>query len=286
MKQRDLLPGEVLRILSSHGQVNAVLGGVGVRCDVAPFEDRVVLFIRPTSPAAKALLSDNTAELRATEADRSYNVQLKGRAVLGRNARLANRGGELTPWTPEGTALQGWLAVPFFAEEVEYYRGQERFHGKTSAAEVPGRAARWRWAGWSGAIPQLAIGLATIWGYLIYKGSDLPFRPVALVLAALVVLLSVAGAQCWLRAAQFARWRKGGRADADNLLNQGLLAPGTVQITGYVYSALGLLLLAPLNVWGTDVLGVAAIASMVWFQWPLNLSKVFTGDTDEEARER
>lgn len=286
MRRPDLLPGEVLRILSSHGKVNAVLGGVGLQCDTAPFEDRIVLFIRPGTDAAKALLSSNKAEIRATTPDRSYNVHLKGRAVLGRIASKSGRSQELAHWVPEGSRLPSWLAVPFYAEEVEYYRGQERFHGKTAAAKVPNAASRWRQAAFSGAIPQLAVGLVATWGFILIKGPELMFRWIALLLAFAVVVLSIGGAQLWYRAAMFAKWRDGGKPGEAELLVEGLLAPGPVQISSYVYTALAVLLIAPLNVWGTDILVVTAISSLLWFQWPLNLTKVFTGDTAEENRER
>ncbi|MCP4808622.1 MAG: hypothetical protein GY913_08350 [Proteobacteria bacterium] len=286
MAAKDLLPGEVLKILSSHGQVSAMLGGVSARCDIAPFEDRVVLFIRPGTDAARALLSSNKAEIRATVEDRSYSVHLKGRAVLGRRAHMSGRSAELVHWVPEGSKLPSFISVAFYAEEVEYYRGNERFHGKTEAAKVPSFAARWRQVAFWGAMPQLAIGLTGVWAFIIVKGSGLMFRWLALLLAAAVVILSIGGAQCWYRSALFSRWREGGSAKGAELMVDGLLAPGPVTISAYVYTALAVLLIAPLKVWGTDVMLVTAAASMMWFQWPLNLSKVFTGDTAEEKRER
>jgi len=278
----DLLPSEVLRVLSTHGEVNAVLGGVGLRCHVAPFEDCIFLFIRPGSDGEVALLGNNRAELRASDAGRTYNVHLKGRAVAGRPGHQWGRSAELKPWVPSGSKLPLWHVIPFWAEEVEYYRGQERFHGKTDAAKVPTRPSRYIWAAWSGAWWALALGELIVWGYLVSKGSDLMFRPVAFLLGALSVALAVAGAQAFYRAQAFHCWRADRNFPGAGMVAEGLLAPSGLSIAGLAYTAVSVILLALLTPWGMDVVGVTFAATFMWALWPLNLTRVFTAESKEE----
>ena len=284
MRRADLIPSEVLHVLSTHGEINAVLGGVGLRCHVAPFEDCIFLFVRSGHDGETALLGNNRAEIRAADSERTYSVTLKGRAVAGRPGHQWGRSAELTPWIPEGTKLPGWHAIPFWAEEVDYYRGQERFHGPTAASKVPRRASRWAWAAWGGAYWALGLGEVLVWAYLIYKGPELPLRGVAFALAAAAVACGVAGAQAFYRAQAFHLWRRNNRAKGAGLLAEGLLAPSGVALAGLVYTGLMALLLCGLTVWGMDVVGVTFVATFTWLLWPLNMSRVFTGESVEESR--
>ena len=283
MARKDLLPSEVLHVLSTHGELNAVLGGVGLRCHVAPFEDTIFLFVRGGHEAEKALLRDNRAELRAADSGRTYNVHLKGRAVAGRPGHQWGRSPELQPWVPEGSKLPNWHAIPFWAEEVEYFRGTERFHGRTDAVKVPSRPGRWAWVAWGGAAWAVILGELIVWAYLIYKGPELMFRPVAMILACLTVLLGIAGAQAVYRAQAFHMWRKNQRFVGAGLLAEGLLPPSPVFVSGIVYTSLAALLLCGLTVWGMDVVGVTFAATFAWVLWPLNLTRVFTGESAEEG---
>ncbi|HJN78084.1 MAG TPA: hypothetical protein QGF58_29490 [Myxococcota bacterium] len=284
MAKHELVPSEVLRVLSTHGELNAVLGGVGIRCHVAPFEETIFLFVRPGHQAEIALLGDNRAEIRAADAERTYSVHLKGRAVAGRPGHRWGRSSELTPWVPEGSKLPLWHVIPFWAEEVEYTRGHERFHGKTEAAKVPSRPSRWAWAAWSGAAWALILGELSVWAYLIFKGPELMFRPVAFVLAAAAVAFGVGGAQAFYRAQAFHVWRKNSRHEGAGMLADGLLAPSRVSLAGLVYTCIMVLLLVGLSPWGGDVVGVTFVATFTWLLWPLNMTRVFTVESAEEGR--
>jgi hypothetical protein len=285
-RPRDLLPSDLLRTLSSHGPVQVVLGETTATVPCAPFEDAIYLFVRPDTEAEKALTGQTRASLRASAQDRSYSIALKGRARLGRRVNRSPRRSELLPWLPEGSAPSGWVALPFFAEEVEYLRGAERFHGQTAAMdERAGVWATWAQVLLPGAWPQMVIGCAVTWGYLLWQGNEFPLRWAALVVGLLAVVLLLAGAQAWLRVKLFERWLAGAPVTPPEHLFRGLVAPAPLLGLSAGLTMVGGLALASLGVWGLDVVGLAFGASLIWLQWPLNLTRVYTGDTDEEERE-
>ena len=136
-----------------------------------------------------------------------------------------------------------------------------------------------------GAWPQMLLGCAVTWTYVLWRGNEFPLRWVALIVCLLAVVLSLSGAQAWLRVKQFDRWLEGGKAEPIEHLSRGLVAPAPLLALGIGFTLSGLLAMACLGIWGAEVAGIAFGASLIWLQWPLNLTKVYTGDTAEEERE-
>ena len=279
---REVIPDEILRILSLHGPVQLVGGAPGrevsARCHVAPFEDLLFFFVTRRAPVAQALLAHTNAEVHCKDDDKGYQIHLKGRALAGPMVMAHPRRLELLPWLPDGASPAGFAVVEFYCEHVDYLKRKEdgselRYKGKTPLGmHAPAMGTRWSRIAFGGITPVVVLSLAAIWFYLAYMGADYPMRWFALGIAWLGCLLMQAGARFWFRGTAFLRWREGRahRDECGSLLGEALLAPKPLRDLASMASIAGVLCTLGLYAWPDGLLPwVVFGSSCVWIMWPL-----------------
>ncbi|MCB9762939.1 MAG: hypothetical protein H6739_24270 [Alphaproteobacteria bacterium] len=287
----ELLPSEIVRHLSTHGEVLLTVGrlddAVATRCLCAPFEEELFLFVRPDSPTDRKLLQDTRAVVQANDAEKGYVIRLRGRAVAGPRVMGHPRRMELLHWMPEGAAPRAWVAVPFWAEEIEYQRGSgsdaARFAGPTEAGKrrASGRTT-WFFAAFSGTEGFAMVGLLGVWAWLIAAGPEFPLRGLAVVLASLCIGALIASINFWYRQASFLKARgTDGRTAGAPWLADGLLAPVPVFQACVACAAAALVLSIVLVFWGGGLLAATLLGSFIWFIGPLRLTQIFRGEAAE-----
>lgn len=283
----DNLPPEVIRLLSFHGPVSWWVGGESAlargQAAVAPFEDRVFLFVPLGSPAERALLETNRMVLTARSPTGAYNLRMDGRGVPGLPLARHPRRAELTPWAPEGHSAARTLILSFVPDHIELTRGgpeaETRHAGPTPAGkERPTAQSVWLRACFGGMAAPFALLVALgVWIFLALRGPEYPFRPLALAMAVLAGLLPLAAARLAMLASTFDRWREGrGREGESPLFEEGLLAPATARAVALRLGLLGIaLLLAVAMLWEGLLAGLALGLSGVWLlgpAWAVHLS--------------
>lgn len=274
MARTELLPTELVRVLSTAGALRLRVGEdspLTVNAPAAAFEDTVFLFLSPRSAAVERLRLDPRSRLEL-DGEEGLRVRLKGRAVAGTTVMGHKRRMELLPWLPEGMDPKRTIAVPFWAEEVDYQRPApgERFTGKTSAVPSQGLVRRLGQTGLASVWPFVVLGLLMQWGFVAWKGPEMPLRPIALVLGVIAVLSAQQGLMLGFRSLAFARWREGHlAAEQAPFQTQGLLAPVLLmQLCGVGVVLSTLCVLATLA-WGWDLAVVTLTATMAWALVPL-----------------
>lgn len=276
---RENVPTDIIRVLSLHGPVQLVAGPPGeegsVRAECAPYEDVIFLFVPPRSELIAKTFRHCAAQLYARRDDGEYQLVMRGRAVAGPGVMAHPRRSDLLPWVPEGASPRKFVAVSFFCDELEFTRrerdGERQYSGKTPLGrELPPMGRRWFRAAFGGVLHVTALSLVLIWGYLLYQGTDYPYRIIALLIATAAILSLQAGARLWYRATAFLRWREG-RAHEDEAgqFTSGLMAPGPSRQLSAILSVLGLVLCGVLAMWPGRLGLVTFGLSLVWIQWPL-----------------
>lgn len=283
----DVLPPEVIRILSFHGPVTFWVGNEAAEARaslaVAPFEDAAFLFHSPRSPIDAALLDSTAARLEARAADGSYLLRMEGRASAGLPLSRHPRRGELEPWAPEGSKAAALVVATFIPDHIELVRTDKgepsRAAGPTPAGKARPAARRvWARAMLGGAaLPLALLDLVGIWIYLTLQGAEFPLRPLALLLAAAGGIGALAGARLILISLAFQRWRRGLLPpDEVPVLLEALLAPLQARAAGaWLLLLSAVLLLAVGLVWGPALAGLALGLSGVWAlapAWAAHLS--------------
>ncbi|GEM_PF-1068160 len=293
---REVIPDEILRVLSLHGPVQVVGGAPGreasARCHVAPFEDLLFFFVTRSAPVVEALLRHTNAAVHCKHVDGDYQIHLQGRALAGPPVMAHPRRLELLPWLPDGASPASFTVIEFYCEHVDYLKAREdgseiRYKGNTPLGiSAPAMGTRWSRVAFGGITPVVVFSLATIWVYLAYMGADYPMRWFALVIAWLGALLMQAGARLWFRGSAFLRWRQG-RAHRDEcgaLLGQALLAPKPLIDLSSMVSIAGVLCTLGLKAWPDGTLPwVVFGASFVWLMWPLWI--LHLSQTEPEVRD-
>lgn len=293
---RDLLPQEVIRILSFHGPVSFWVGDevALARGEVAlaPFEDCLYLFLPLGGRLEEALLETCTAKVTARAPDGSYSLTISGRAHAGLLLSRHPRRPEVQPWAPEGQRTDRLVAASFIPEEVELVRVdgelRQRHAGLTDAGKER-KSARNTWirASFSGLSLALSVLLLVgLWAWLALQGPEYPLRVLALILAALGGLLLLGGVRLHLLAAAFHRWRAGaGPAAEASLLIDALLAPRQAARAGSRALGLGAaLLLAVAGLWEAKLAGLALLLSGVWLLAPAGALHLRLADPERKRR--
>lgn len=278
---RDVLPPEVIRILSLHGPVTWWVGGDSARArghaPVAPFEDAVYLLVPIGSPLEQALLQDCRMRVSANAEDGRYRLRMEGRGQAGMAVARHARRPEITPWTAEDANLTRLLAVPFVPEEIEYVRSDgevdQRFVGPTPAERLTPSAVWARGLLLGLALPFHLLLISGVFGWLALQGPEYPGRPIALAVAVAAGALPLGGVRILAMAHAFDRWRQGLVLPSEApLFIEGHLAPGEARTVGLGLIGIGLVLLALVaGVWGGTLAGLAFGLSGVWVVAPAML---------------
>ena len=274
MPRTDLLPTELVRVLSQASALRLRVGEddpLTVSAPAAAFEDTVFLFISPGSKVVGRMRLDPRARLELDGED-GLRVRLKGRCVAGTTVIANKRRLELLPWLPQGMDPKHTLAIPFWAEEVDYQRAPpgERFTGRTPAVSEQSLVRRLIHSGVSTVWPFALLGVFIQWGFVAWMGPEMPLRPIALVLGVLAIIGAQQGLMLGYRALAFGRWRQGLLpADQAPLQTQGLLAPVLLLQLAGLGLALSLVSVLATLAWGWDLAVVTVTATMAWALVPM-----------------
>jgi hypothetical protein len=274
MARTDLLPTELVRVLSGADALRLRVGvedPLTVTAPAAAFEDVVFLFISPGAKVIERMRVDPRASLEL-DGEAGLRIRLKGRCVAGNTVMANKRRLELLPWLPKGMDPNRILAIPFWAEEVDYQRAHpgERFTGRTPAVPELGLLRRLVQTGLATLWPFVGLGIAIQWGFVAWMGPEMPLRPIALVLGVVAILSAQQGLMLGFRALAFAKWRQG-RLPAEQapLQTQGLLAPVLLLQLAALGSALSAVCVLATLAWGWDLAVVTLTATMAWALVPL-----------------
>ena len=277
---REIIPEEVVRVLSLHGASTLVAGPPGkevaARMHLAPFEDVVFALAPRNNHVLAALMNHCNAEIQARAPDKSYLVHLKGRAAVGPVVATPPRRMENLPWLPEGGHPRGLVVVTFFCESMEYRKRREGgndqvFAGVTRlGTSAPAMGKRWFQAAYGGIYPLLVLSLAAFWLFMATLGHEYPMRYPALLIGATSIATLQAGARLWYRATAYLRWLEG-RAHADEAgqFTTGLLAANPSRRMSYVLTVTGAILCLILYMWPKNLALVTFGFSMAWLLWPM-----------------
>jgi hypothetical protein len=278
--QAQIIPPDVIRLLSFHGPVEVRVGGetvrVSGRVEVAPFEDRVELFLPKRCPLEKALLGCCKTEVIARKEDGQYALRMEGRAHAGQAATRHPQRAALEPWKPEGRTLQEFYAAAFVPERLELIRNEAedrvRYHGKTPAADVrPSARALWGVAAFGGRTLWMAmVAFVAPFGWLIYMGADYPGRTGAMFMA-LVTGLSLSGAsRLWTIQMAYRRWREGRAQKVEaSILADGFMAPDTAGKAAVWLCLVGVLGSTLLwSLWDAEIALIGTLANGAWLAGP------------------
>ncbi|MFT5586985.1 MAG: hypothetical protein ACI9VR_004590 [Cognaticolwellia sp.] len=274
MSRTELLPTELVRVLSGATLLRLRVGEedpVTLMAAAAAFEDTIFLFISPRAAAVERMRLDPRARLEMDGAD-GLRVRLKGRCVAGNTVMANKRRMELLPWLPEGMDPKRTLAIPFWTEEVDYQRPApgERFTGRTPALVELSLVRRLVQTGLATVWPFVCLGIIIQWGFVSWKGPEMPLRPIALVLGLLAIFGAQQGLMLGFRALAFQRWRLGLlTADQAPLQTQGLLAPVLLLQLCAVGVTLSVVCVLATLAWGWDLAVVTLTATMAWALVPL-----------------
>jgi hypothetical protein len=291
---RDLVPAEVIRLLSFHGPAEVSVGRGELRAAgrvaIAPFEDVIYLLLPSGSPLDQALDRSTHVELKARAADGRYFIRLVGRGVAGRLMASHPSRGALEPWMPESFTLHRTRAAQLFPEEIELVReeGQEkaRYAGRTQAGiERPQALQIWLRAAYSGMSTLFALSSFVVpWVWLALQGPEYPARPVAAVICVGSALSGLAAVRLGSLAAAWARWREGKAADADVPgLVEGHLAPWDATRAALLTGGLALVgWIVLLGAWDWRAALLSFGSSGAWVVGPALL--VHLGQSEGEAR--
>ncbi|MFM2245086.1 MAG: hypothetical protein RL071_1160 [Pseudomonadota bacterium] len=277
------LPGELIRTLSFHGAVELRAGLDAAapafeRAQLAPFDDRLVLFLRPGGPVLAGLARDSALELQARDPAGTYSMRLLGRAWPTVSVARAPNRSALEPWLPEGGGGHALICTDYYVDHIEMSLGageaRQRFFGPVPGAPPPRRglaAVRWLRVGLSGvggvgaAISALA---AFVW--LGVQGAEFPGRPFALTAAVLTGAAGAIGGKNVQQAIVYAS-AAAGRAPhslAAPLLDAGL-APLRARDVGLALLVMHVLGLAVLGaVWSPDLALLTLGGALAWLSLP------------------
>lgn len=274
------VPPDVVKVLSFHGPVEVVAHGADPqpmeRAAVAPFDDSVMLFLRPGGAVADALGWSVQLEVQARHPDGDYSLRMVGRAHPGVRASRHMDRHALTPWLPEDRGPSQVLATRFIPEQIEFVRTEAddkvRYHGPTPAGKA-GMSTTQRWirAGASGsAFAGVLFAFVVPFVYLGYLGADYPQRPLA-------AGISIVSAESWIFGMRllvlyfaYTAWQAGRLPlEESSLVGQALLPARLCVRVGLALVALALAGTAILwAVWDATVALVAVGSSLVWILGP------------------
>ncbi|MED5369524.1 MAG: hypothetical protein VX899_00795 [Myxococcota bacterium] len=274
MTRAPVVPSELLSVLSSQPRLRLFVGAedpTQVVANVAAFEDRIVVFLRPDTPIVERLLDDTRSRLELDGPD-GLRVRLKGRCAAGVPVMVDKRRRELLAWLEEGQDPRRLLAAPFFVHEIDYQRPAQgpRFQGRTPLHDESSLLRRLVESLIASIWPLSVLGLLLHAGFVAFKGPEMPLRPLALVLGLLALVGGQVGIMGPYRSAAFKAYRRGllGPEQAP-LLVEGRLAPRLLEQLGWVGLAVaGLAVLASLA-WGWDLAVVTLSATTAWALVPL-----------------
>ena len=267
------LPPDVIRVLSFHGPIEVFAAGSNPpameRVACAPFDEHLVLFLRPGGAVEKALGWSVSLDVQARRSDgeHDYSLRMVGHAHPGVRVTRMQERHSLEPWLPEGVSPGQVLATPFVPEKIEFVRTEgdqkARYHGPTPAGKAtPAPWVRWLRTATSGSAGigvGCAIVLPFIW--LGYLGADYPARPLAIPLAVSGSLCLILGTRLIVVHFAYEAWRQAKVSIAES----GLVGQGQVPARLSVRVGLALVLVGLL----------CALAA--WLQWDFNLSLVLLG---------
>ncbi len=289
------VPPDVIKVLSFHGLVEVFAEGPAPRpverVGCAPFDDQVVLFLRPGGAVEEALRWSTRLDVQARHKDGDYSLRMVGRAHPGVRLTRERDRHAMEPWLPDGVLPGSVLATHFVPEHIEFVRTEAgekvRYHGPTAAGQAaPGEVARWLRAASSGSAAIAVFSSIVLpFLYLGYQGSEYLGRPLATILAVGGALSLAFGTRLVLLHYAYEQWRAGKVAIAESSwVGDGLLA--SRQCVSVGLGALGIGLLATLVakvLWDDELALVVFGSSLAWILGPASAIHLFTATAGSET---
>ena len=179
-----VIPADVIRLLSFHGPVKVQVGldRIWARgsVEVAPFEDRIELFLPRNSGLEKALLACCDVQLIARKDTGEYSLRME-EGARGYPCDSSSCSGGVGAVAGGTKFLQQFMAAPFVPELLELVRTEAedrvRYHGKRSAGEQRPRSLFGGKPAFGGRALFMAIG-ASIFVFVAWiHGGRLPAGP-------------------------------------------------------------------------------------------------------------
>ena len=285
------LPAELVRILAYHGAVELRVdpdqgeASAVERASVAPFDDKIIVFLHPRGPVRAGLLRSSVLELQARAPAGEYALRLLGRGwLVGPVARAPDRSA-LEPWLPEVPQAHQLLIAELTVDHIEMSLGtgekRQRFFGPTPAAQVRGRRPpRLLRLGFGGAgVLTALLATALPFVYLGVMGADFPGRPAAVVLSAGFGLIG-AFAGRHLSLALLWPGYAAGTAELKQVagLREADTAPHEARERGLALTALWVLGTACITlIWGPTLGAITALANLSWVLVPAAALSSFGG---------
>ena len=271
----EQVPSEILRIMASHGAVRLICGSKGqsegVSCHVAPFEDVLYCLVPPRSSALKQLMHAPEGRLELENAELGYKIKIRGRSVPGRSVMANPRRSELLHWVPENQNPRTLLAVPLWAEHINYEKGEEVFNGPTPLGRTrKGGATLWKEAAFYGILPFFATFWVLLWAWVAYAGNgDFVWQAYSLVLSGLAISFIQIGSNFVYRSLCFKRILEGKLLPKSApLLSVGLLSYRSVLRGGWLLVGVGADIFLLLEAIDPVLQPVVAGFSLMWLVWP------------------
>lgn len=276
------LPAELVRILAYHGAVELRVdpeGGapaVVERASVAPFDDKIIVFLHPRGPVQAGLLRSPILELQARAPGGDYAIRLLGRGwLVGPVARAPDRA-TLEPWLPEQAGAHQLLIAELAVDHIEMSLGvgdrKQRFFGPTPAAQARGRRPppilRLGFAG-AGVVTAI-LAAAAPFLYLGAMGAEFPGRPAAVVLSAGFGLMGAFAGRHLSLGLLWPAYAEGA-AELKQVvaLREADTAPLQARERGLWLGALWLAGTACITlIWGPTLGGITALANLSWVLVP------------------
>jgi hypothetical protein len=276
------LPAEVVRVLSFCGPVELRVGDAEdadqafERCPVAPFDERLVAFIRRGGALEAALCRRAQVEVQARDPGGSWNLRMLGIGIPGLPVGRSPERGTFEPWLPDEARAHDRIVAELQIHHIEFRKleagDKVAYHGQTPS----GRVARAPLATWSRLALSHPFAVLLVpaffvpFGWLSWQGPEVVWRPLAAALAVSGAIAGLAGLRLVQLTSAWTRWRQfGGEGPPRELKDTGL-APYLALYVGI--GMLGYWVGASLvvgGVWGS-VLGLLTFfPNLAWFFLPI-----------------
>lgn len=244
----------------------------GTSCRVAPFDDVLYCLVSEGNPALQQLLRAPQARLELADMAAGIVIKIRGRSVPGRSVMAHPRRSELLHWVAKDQDPRHLLAVPLWAEHIQFDKAEDCFSGDTpQGRERPTVTHLWKEAAFANVLPSIGFAWFCLWMWVAYAGSgNLIWQAYSLALTGLAVTGLQVGGNLLYKSQCF-RGMLQGRilASACPILAHGFLSYTAVKRAGLFILGSGFGLAWLVSAMDPVLLPVALSVSLIWILWPI-----------------